>query len=222
MPSWMLAPLACRLLHDALAPRLSVEALVALRALLDRQPLLHTTIPATPCGAQPAGARDAQESSALPSVAGPRARPHPRRVAAATHRQAPAVSRAPRLPAPRHQPPGPERGVSPGAPRGPRALSHVPPPSLSASPQAIQSAPIPSASGGTLPSWSRPAGWDGPPSWCSTRPWAGVEPDATSARAWAHGWRRCVQGGAAPAAPGQPPDWPATTGTGILGWLGVR
>src|SRR2546428_499009 len=111
IPSWMLDPLACSLMHDAPAPRLTVEALVALRDLLDRQPLLHTAIPATPCVSQPEGTRDAQESSASPSVAGPRALPHPRRVAAAAHRQAPAVSRAPRPTAHRRQPPCLERGV---------------------------------------------------------------------------------------------------------------
>ena len=111
IPPWMLDPLACSLMHDAPAPRLTVEALVALRDLLDRQPLLHTAIPATPCVSQPEGARDAQESSASPSVAGPRALHHARRVAAAAHRQAPAVSRAPRPTAHRRQPQCPERGV---------------------------------------------------------------------------------------------------------------
>ena len=94
IPSWMLDPLACSLVHDAPTPRLPVEALLALRALLDRQPLLHAVVPATPCVSQPEGARDAQESSSAPSVAGPRALHHPRSMATAAHRQAPAVSRA--------------------------------------------------------------------------------------------------------------------------------
>ena len=111
IPAWMLDPVACNLVCDAPAPRLTVEALLALRDLLDRQPLLHTAIPATPCVSQPEGARDAQESSASPSVAGPRALHHPRRVATAAHRQTPAVSRAPRPTAHRRQPPCPERGV---------------------------------------------------------------------------------------------------------------
>jgi hypothetical protein len=80
--------------HDAPAPRLTVEALLALRALLDRQPLLHPALPATPCVSPPEGARDAQESSSAPSGAGPRALHHPHRLATAAHRQAPAVSRA--------------------------------------------------------------------------------------------------------------------------------
>src|SRR4029453_7976454 len=107
IPSWMLDPLACSLVHDAPAPCLTVEALVALRALLDRQPLLHAALPATPCVSQPEGARDAQESSSSPSGTGPRALPHPRRVATAAHRQAPAVSRAPRPTAHRRQPQSP-------------------------------------------------------------------------------------------------------------------
>src|SRR4029434_7178269 len=35
IPAWMLDPLACSLVHDAPAPCLTVEALLALRALLD-------------------------------------------------------------------------------------------------------------------------------------------------------------------------------------------
>src|SRR5262249_26725095 len=81
IPAWMLDPVACSRVHDAPAPRLTVEALLALRALLDRQPLLHTALPATPCVSPPEGARDAQESSSAPSVAGPRALHHARRVA---------------------------------------------------------------------------------------------------------------------------------------------
>jgi hypothetical protein len=94
IPAWMLDPLACSLVHDAPVPRLTVEALLALRALLDRQPLRHAGGPATPCVSHPEGARDAQESSSAPSVAGPRALHHPHRMAPAAHRQAPAVSRA--------------------------------------------------------------------------------------------------------------------------------
>jgi hypothetical protein len=75
--------------------------------------LRHTAIPATPCASPPEGARDAQEASSSPIVAGPRARHHPRRVAPAAPRQAPAVSRAPRPTAHRRQPQCPERGVYP-------------------------------------------------------------------------------------------------------------
>src|SRR4029453_13963360 len=46
LPSWMLDPLACSHVHDAPAPRLSVEALLALRHLLDYQPLLDAALPA--------------------------------------------------------------------------------------------------------------------------------------------------------------------------------
>src|SRR5215471_2506039 len=111
IPAWMLDPVACSLVHDAPAPRLTVDTLLALRALLDRQPLLHTTLLATPCVSQTEGARDAQESSSAPSVAGPRALHHPRRVDPTPPRQAPAVSRAPRPTAHRRQPQDPERGV---------------------------------------------------------------------------------------------------------------
>jgi hypothetical protein len=97
--------------RDAPAPRLTIGALLALRDLLDRQPLLHTAIPATPCVSQPEGARDAQESSASPIATDPRALQPPRRVAPAAHRQAPAVSRAPRPTAHPCQPQSPERGV---------------------------------------------------------------------------------------------------------------
>ena len=111
IPAWMLDPLACRHVHDAPTPRLTVEALFTLRNLLDRQPLLQAVVPATPCVSQPEGARDAQESSTSPLAADLRALPHPRRVAPAPPRQAPAVSRAPRPTAHRRQPQCPERGV---------------------------------------------------------------------------------------------------------------
>ena len=111
IPVWMLDPVACSLMCDAPAPRLTVEALLALRDLLDRQPLLHTAIPATPCVSPPEGARDAQESSSCPLAAGPQVLHHPRRVVPPTPRPAPAVSRAPRPTAHRRQPQDPERGV---------------------------------------------------------------------------------------------------------------
>ena len=111
IPSWMLDPLACSRVSDAPAPRLRIEALLALRALLDHQPLLRAAIPATPCVSQPEGARDAQESSASPTVAGPFALQQPHRVATAAHRQAPAVSRAHGPTAHPRQPQCPEQGV---------------------------------------------------------------------------------------------------------------
>ncbi len=111
IPSWMLDPLACSHVSDAPAPRLSVEALLAVRALLDHQPLLHAVIPATPCVSQPEGARDAQESSSAPTAAGRRALPQPSCVAPAAHRQAPAVSRAHGPTAHSRQPQCPKRGV---------------------------------------------------------------------------------------------------------------
>ena len=110
IPAWMLDPLACSRVCDAPAPRLSIAALLALRALLDHQPLLRAAIPATPCVSQPEGARDAQESSSSPTATGPLALPQ-RRVGPAAHRQAPAVSRAPRPTAHPRQPQCPERGV---------------------------------------------------------------------------------------------------------------
>jgi hypothetical protein len=111
IPAWMLDPVACSLMCDAPAPRLTIEVLLALCDLLDRQPLLHTASPATPCVSPPEGARDAQESSASPSVAGRRVLHHPHHLAPAAPRQAPAVSRAPRPTAHRDQPQGPKRGV---------------------------------------------------------------------------------------------------------------
>jgi hypothetical protein len=45
--AWMLDPLACRQLYDAPAPRFSVDALLALRDVLDHSRLLHPTSPAT-------------------------------------------------------------------------------------------------------------------------------------------------------------------------------
>ena len=112
MPAWMLDPRACSRVCDAPAPRLSIAALLALRALRDHQPLLRAAIPATPCVAPPEGAREAHESSSSPTAAGPLALHQPR-VGPAAHRPAPAVSHAPRPTAHPRQPPCPERGVSP-------------------------------------------------------------------------------------------------------------
>jgi hypothetical protein len=42
----MLDPAACSLVHDAPVPCLPVEALLTLRNLLDRQPLLYAAVPA--------------------------------------------------------------------------------------------------------------------------------------------------------------------------------
>jgi len=111
IPAWMLDPLACSQVYDAPVPRLTVEALLALRDLLDRQSLLPAALAATPCVSPPEGARDAQESSSAPRVAGPRALHHPHHLAPAAPRQAPAVSRAPRPTTHRRQPQDPERGV---------------------------------------------------------------------------------------------------------------
>jgi len=111
IPAWMLDPRACGHVQDAPTPRLTIEALLALRNLLDRQPLLYAGVPATPCVSQLEGARDAQESSPSALTAAPPALPPPRRVAPAPPRQAPAVSRAPRPTAHRRQPQCPERGV---------------------------------------------------------------------------------------------------------------
>jgi hypothetical protein len=97
--------------HDAPAPRLTVEALLALRALLDRQPLLHAVVPGTSCVSPSEGARDAQESSASPTAAGPRALQQPHRVATAAPRQAPAVSRTHGPTTHPRQPQCPERGM---------------------------------------------------------------------------------------------------------------
>ena len=110
MPAWRLAPRACSRVSDAPAPRLSVEALLALRAFLDHQPLLPAAIPAMPCVSPAEGVRDAHESSAS-TTAGPLAQPQPQRVAPAAHRQVPAVSRAHGPTAPPRQPQCPERGV---------------------------------------------------------------------------------------------------------------
>jgi hypothetical protein len=112
IPSWMLAPLACNHVSDAPVPRLSIAALLALRARLDHQPLLRSAIPTTPCVSQAEGARDAQESSSAPTDARPLALHHPTPMAPAAHRQTPAMSRAHGPPAPPCQPQCPARGGS--------------------------------------------------------------------------------------------------------------
>jgi hypothetical protein len=149
-------------MSDAPAPRLSVEALLTLRALLDHQPLLHAAIPTTPCVSQPEGACDAQKSSSSPTDARPLALHQRTRVAPVVHRQAPAMSRAHGPTAPPRQPQCPERGVSACAPRCVRPLSNAMPPSMSASPRAITSAPTPRVSVGKMPSPIMPAGWGVP------------------------------------------------------------
>src|SRR5262245_19060495 len=57
--AWMLDPLACRQLYDAPAPRLSVDALLALRDLLDHSRLLYPTSPDTSRALQRKGVREA-------------------------------------------------------------------------------------------------------------------------------------------------------------------
>jgi len=58
VPSWMLDPLACQQLTDEVRPRISVAALRDLRALLDGQPLLVTTVVTTRDGFPHAGGDD--------------------------------------------------------------------------------------------------------------------------------------------------------------------
>jgi hypothetical protein len=111
-PSWRLEPLACHHVSDAPVPCLSIEALLALRALLAPHPLLRSAIPTTPCVSQPEGARDAQESASTPTDARPLALPHPTHRAPAAHRQTPAMSRAHGPTAHPCQPQWPARGVS--------------------------------------------------------------------------------------------------------------
>jgi len=69
IPTWRLAPLACQHVSAALGPRLSVDALVALRDLLAQPPVLPATSRAIPGASQLQGDSEAHQSSLSP--------PHP-------------------------------------------------------------------------------------------------------------------------------------------------
>src|SRR5437016_12448937 len=80
---WMLDPLACQHVSEAPKPRLSVDALVALRDLLDQHPLLPATSLAIPGASQLTGDSDAPQSSISPPHPEPATLRPPHRVAAA-------------------------------------------------------------------------------------------------------------------------------------------
>jgi hypothetical protein len=83
----MLDPLACQHVSEAPKPRLSVDALVALRDLLDQHPLLPATSLAMPGASQLKGDSDAHQSSISPLYPEPATLRPPHRVAAAPHPQ---------------------------------------------------------------------------------------------------------------------------------------
>jgi len=159
IPAWRLEPLACQHVSAAPEPRLSVDALLALRDLRDQPPWLPSPSLALP-GAPPLqGASDAHNSSISPPLTEPAPLREPHRVAAAARPPASPRSRAAHPTA--H--PGEARrgapGASPGAPRGVRPICHAPPTSLCANPAAIKDAPIGRVNGGKTPWRSAPARW---------------------------------------------------------------
>ena len=111
IPAWMLDPLACQHVSEAREPRLSVDALIALRDLLDQHPLLPATSIAIPGAPQLKGDSDAHQASISPPLTEPAPLREPHRVAAAARPPASPMSRAAH-PAAR---PGDARRVEPGA-----------------------------------------------------------------------------------------------------------
>lgn len=111
IPAWMLDPLACRQVRQAPKPHLSVDALVALRDLLEQHLLLPTTSLAIPGASQLKGDRDAHQSSISPPHPEPTTMRPSHRVAAAPRSPAAPMSRTAH-PAAR---PGDARRVEPGA-----------------------------------------------------------------------------------------------------------
>src|SRR5215475_1815336 len=93
--AWMLAPRACRQLHDIPTPRVRIDALLALRDLLDHSLLLPSASPATSWTSPRKGARDAQEPSQPPNVSRYAALGPSHRLAAAPRAATPAVPRSP-------------------------------------------------------------------------------------------------------------------------------
>jgi len=94
IPAWRLDPLACQHVSEAPEPRLSVDALLALRDLRDQHPLLPSPSLALP-GAPPLqGASDAHTSSISPPLTEPAPLRAPHRVAAAARPPASPRSRA--------------------------------------------------------------------------------------------------------------------------------
>ena len=70
VPVWMLDPAVCGQLREGGDPRLIVSALLALRELLDSQPILHRPVKATSRGAsQGGGGYDAPEDVGQHSAA---------------------------------------------------------------------------------------------------------------------------------------------------------
>ena len=111
IPAWMLDPLACQHVREAPKPHLSVDALVALRDLLDQHPLLPATFLAIPGASQLKGESDAHQSSISRPHTEPATLRPLHRVASASRSPASPMSRAAH-PATR---PGDARRVEPGA-----------------------------------------------------------------------------------------------------------
>ena len=159
IPAWRLDPLACQHVSEAPEPRLSVDALLALRDLRDQHPLLPSTSLALPGAPQLQGASDAHTSSISPPLTEPAPLRAPHRVAAAARPPASPRSRAAHPAAHPGDARRVEPGASPGAPRGVLPICNAPPPSLCANPAAITYAPIGRVNGGHTPWRSAPARW---------------------------------------------------------------
>src|SRR5262245_59645135 len=129
----MLAPLACRPLQDTPPPCVRVDALLALRDVLDPSLVLHITAPAPAGASQRQGGRAAPEPSPPPPASGGAALAPSNRLAAASRVTTPAGPRPHGAAA--HGPGAwrPARGASPCVSRSVRPICPVPLPSLSAS-----------------------------------------------------------------------------------------
>ena len=216
MAAWMLAPLACRQLHDAPPPCVSVDALLALRAVRDHSRLLHPPSPATAWASPRQGVREAHEPSQPPTASGCAALAPSHRLAAAPRATTPAV---PRPHGPAAHGPGARRtarGASPCVSRVVRRLCPVPHTSLSASPAPSTSAPTMHANGATRPERTVPAPWASGRASASLRTEAVGRQGAKSARAWGTAWPPCVRGVSGASSRWQRHAGRGTTGTGTL------
>jgi hypothetical protein len=154
--AWMLAPLACRPLHDAPTPCVRGDARRARRDVLEHALVLHPTASATSGAAQRQGVREAPEPSQPPTASGGAALAPSHRLAAAPRAPTPAVPRphgpAAHGPGARHT----ARGASPCVSTGVRRLGTVPLTWLSARPATITAVPTRKAHGAPLPSRTGP------------------------------------------------------------------
>jgi hypothetical protein len=216
MAAWRLAPLACRQLPDAPPPCVSVDALLALRDVLDHSLLLPTPSPATSWASQRQGVRDAQEPSQPPTASGGAALGPSHRLAAAPRATTPAVPR-PHCPTAHGQ--GARRtarGAEPCVSRFVRRLGPAPLTSLSASPATLPSGTIPRVNGATRPWRTVPAPWALGRSSSLMRTWAAVAQGGQSARALDSSWPPCVRGVSGAAWRWKRHAWRGPTGTGII------